>query len=74
MVGRHVLFRPELLKDALSGLETHEIVCLDDVDRIAGQRVWEEAIFHLYNRILDRGGLLLVSLADLPAEPGPVSG
>ena len=54
--------------DALSGLETHEIVCLDDVDRIAGQRVWEEAIFHLYNRILDRGGLLLVSLADLPAS------
>ena len=54
--------------DALSGLETHEIVCLDDVDRIAGQRVWEEAIFHLYNRIHDRGGLLLVSLADLPSN------
>lgn len=54
--------------DALSGLETHDIVCLDDIDRIAGQRMWEEAIFHLYNRIHDRGGLLLVSLADLPAR------
>lgn len=54
--------------DALSGLEGHDIVCLDDVDRIAGQQVWEEAIFHLYNRIQDRGGLLLVSLSDLPAS------
>lgn len=54
--------------DALSGLESHGIVCLDDVDRIAGQRVWEEAIFHLYNRIQDLGGLLLISLADVPAR------
>ncbi|MBB5322782.1 DnaA regulatory inactivator Hda [Marinobacter oulmenensis] len=53
--------------EALSGLDTHDIVCLDDLDRIAGQPQWEEAVFHLYNRILDRGGLLVVSLSDVPA-------
>lgn len=54
--------------EALSGLEAQEIICLDDLDRIAGDRVWEEAIFHLYNRIQDQGGLLMVSLSDLPAN------
>lgn len=54
--------------EALSGLETHDIVCLDDVGRIAGQGAWEEAIFHLYNRIQDRRGQLLISLSDLPAN------
>jgi DnaA family protein len=53
---------------ALSGLEAHEVICLDDLDRIAGDRVWEEAIFHLYNRIQDQGGLLMVSLSDLPGN------
>lgn len=54
--------------EALSGLEAREIICLDDLDRIAGDTVWEEAVFHLYNRIHDQGGLLMVSLSDLPAN------
>ncbi|WP_341581670.1 DnaA regulatory inactivator Hda [Marinobacter metalliresistant] len=53
---------------ALSGLEAQDIICLDDLDRIAGDRLWEEAIFHLYNRIQDQGGLLVVGLSDLPAN------
>lgn len=51
---------------ALSGLDDHQVVCLDDLDQIAGDARWEEAIFHLYNRILDRSGLLVVSMADVP--------
>lgn len=53
--------------DALAGLECHSLVCLDDLDLVAGDGRWEEAIFHLYNRVLDRGGLLVVSLSEVPA-------
>ena len=54
--------------EALAGLESQDLVCLDDIDLIAGQRGWEEAIFHLYNRIQDRGALLVVSASDLPVS------
>ena len=52
--------------EALAGLDSHQVVCLDDLERVAGDPDWEEAVFHLYNRILDRNGLLVVSMADVP--------
>ncbi len=36
----------------LVGLETLDLVCIDDLDVICGQSDWEEALFHLYNRCL----------------------
>lgn len=53
---------------ALDGLEMHSLVCLDDLDRIAGLPEWEEAVFHLYNRVGDQDGLLVFSLINLPSE------
>ncbi|MBW7469426.1 DnaA regulatory inactivator Hda [Marinobacter sp. F4218] len=53
--------------EALAGLEGADVICLDDVDRITGQGAWEEAVFHLYNRVQDRGGLLVVSLSEVPS-------
>lgn len=53
--------------EALAGLEHQALICLDDVDLVAGRKEWEEAIFHLYNRVLDNGNLLIVSLSDVPA-------
>ncbi len=35
----------------LEGLEVFDIICLDDIHLIAGHAEWEEAIFHLYNRL-----------------------
>ena len=52
----------------LEGWERYALVCLDDVDAIAGQRDWEEALFHLYNRIREQGGVLIVSSSALPAS------
>ena len=43
------------------------LVCIDDVHLIAGQRIWEEALFHLYNRMRDAGGLMLISGDASPA-------
>lgn len=52
----------------LDGLENRYLVCLDDLDVIAGRPAWEEAAFHLYNRVRDSGGKLLVSANAGPAE------
>ncbi len=52
----------------LEGWEQFDLVCLDDIDRIAGRRDWEEAVFHLYNRVRDRGGRLVLSASCAPAQ------
>lgn len=54
--------------DALAGLENQSVICLDDLDLIAGRENWEEAVFHLYNRVNDRGGQMVISLSDVPGE------
>lgn len=41
------LFDPGILQ----GLESIDLVCIDDIDAVAGHTDWEEALFHLYNRI-----------------------
>ncbi|HEY5719434.1 MAG TPA: DnaA regulatory inactivator Hda [Gammaproteobacteria bacterium] len=44
----------------LDGLESAALVCIDDVDAIAGDSGAERALFDLYNRVHDaRGGLVL---------------
>jgi DnaA family protein len=53
-----------LPKDAiasLQGLEQLDLVCVDDIHVIAGDRAWEEALFHCFNRIREANGRLLVS-------------
>lgn len=52
--------------EALSGLEHQSLICLDDLDLVAGRESWEEAVFHLYNRVIDQGGQMIVSLSELP--------
>lgn len=54
--------------DALAGLEHQAVICLDDLDLVAGREEWEEAVFHLYNRVLDNGHLLIVSLSEVPGS------
>ncbi|MDC0663917.1 DnaA regulatory inactivator Hda [Marinobacter sp. SS21] len=53
--------------DALSGLEHQALTGLDDLDLVAGRSEWEEAVFHLYNRILDQGHRMVISLSNTPA-------
>jgi DnaA family protein len=43
------------------GLESYALVCLDDVDAIVGKAAWEEALFHLYNKLFQSKSLLLIS-------------
>jgi len=56
----------------LDGLEQLSLVCLDDLQVIAGDAAWEEALFDLFNRIKDVGGKLLLgancSARELPLQ------
>ena len=54
--------------EILDGLDTQDLICIDNIDIIAGDCVWEEAIFHLYNRIKDTGHTHLVISATHPAQ------
>jgi len=55
---------PELLE----GLESREIICLDDIESVAGDTAWEEALFALWNQVFDADGILLVAAAMSPRE------
>lgn len=59
-----------LSPDALKGFENLDLICIDDLDVIAGQKAWEEAIFHLYNRVNDAGGRLIIAAHALPKSLG----
>ena len=52
---------PDAAADGLAGLEEMHLVCLDDVDLVAGKPAWERALFHFFNRIRERLGRLVVS-------------
>lgn len=52
----------------LEGLEHQDLVCLDEIDRIAGDPAWEAALFVLFNRIRDRNRDLIVAARVPPGE------
>ena len=57
----------DLSAEIFEGLEQMSLICLDDVQLIAGKAEWEEALFHFYNRMRDAGGSLLVMANAAPA-------
>ncbi len=52
--------------DLFSSLETLNLVCLDDVDALAGRHDWELALFDLFNRLKDAKTPLVVSAGHSP--------
>lgn len=46
---------------ALEGLEMLDLVCIDDLDDIAGEKAWESALFKLFNHLREQGGRLLIA-------------
>ena len=49
---------------ALDGLESMNLVCIDDLHLVAGDAGWEEALFHFINRLRQERGSLLVASHD----------
>lgn len=50
------------------GLETLDLVCLDDIESIAGQASWEQPIFHFFNRLRENQNRLIVSASKPPTQ------
>tara|TARA_B100000700_G_scaffold49413_1_gene52285 strand:- start:582 stop:1286 length:705 start_codon:yes stop_codon:yes gene_type:complete len=50
----------------LEGLDTLDVVCIDDLHLVAGDEVWEKALFNFFNRFNEPGKLLLISADLLP--------
>ncbi|MBS97150.1 MAG: DnaA regulatory inactivator Hda [Oceanospirillaceae bacterium] len=57
---------PELLDD----MDQLQLVCIDNLERIAGQRAWEEALFHLFNRMRAVGHVLILAADRSPRRLG----
>ena len=58
------MYGPQLLDN----LEQCDLVCIDEIDLVAGHPTWEEALFHLFNRLRDSGRRLLLSASAPPRE------
>ncbi len=56
----------------LDGLSSRALICIDDLETVAGDADWEFALFDLANQLFDRGGQLLVSAA-MPPRECPIS-
>ncbi len=65
-LSHHTEFTPDIFE----GLESLNLVCIDDAHLIAGKPVWEEALLHTYNRIHDAGGCLIVTANVAPKALG----
>ncbi|WP_273152323.1 DnaA regulatory inactivator Hda [Methylophaga thiooxydans] len=52
----------------LQSLEQADLLCLDDLEAIAGNKEWEVALFHCFNRLHDAKGSLLVAAEHNPAN------
>ncbi len=62
---------PELVAhppDILQGLENVGLVCMDDIQAIAGNGSWELGVFHCYNRLRDSGTRLIVASRTPPSQ------
>ena len=51
----------------LRGLEMFKLICIDDVDQVMDDKIWQEALFHLFNDCFNSGAQLVFS-APFPAN------
>lgn len=63
LTGRMLL---ELPPAALEGFEHYALVALDDIHDLIGRKRREVALFHLYNRLMEAGGTLVVTAPVAP--------
>jgi DnaA-homolog protein len=54
--------------EALIGFERARVLCIDDVDRIAGDEAWERALFELFNAAGEAASKLIFAAAVAPRQ------
>jgi DnaA family protein len=56
--------------EATLGMENLNLLCIDDVDLIKGDQIWQQAIFDLINRVLEQNNKIIFTSSLPPAECG----
>jgi DnaA family protein len=51
----------QLSVEVLDGLENIDLICLDDVQLIAGDKLWQQAVFDLFNRVIEHNKRLIIT-------------
>ena len=59
---------PALPAGVLDGMGALDLVCLDDLQAVAGQRGWEIPLFRFYEALRNTGGNLVLAADGPPAE------
>jgi DnaA-homolog protein len=54
--------------DALQGFESAPLLCIDDVDAVAGDGAWERALFRIFNEVSELHGRLVFAAALPPRQ------
>lgn len=54
--------------EILRGLESVDMVCIDELESIVGDSCWQEALFHFYNRLQEQGRYLLIAAKNVPNQ------
>lgn len=72
-LGQQALYLPlaELVEYGpalLEGVESCDLVALDDVDLIVGNQCWEQSLFNAFNRLHDAGKAMLFAANASPKE------
>ncbi|HEB55994.1 MAG TPA: DnaA regulatory inactivator Hda [Gammaproteobacteria bacterium] len=57
-----------LMPAMLDDMDQFDLVCMDDLQSVAGHKDWEIALFHFYNRIQSRAGRLVISATQAPTS------
>jgi DnaA family protein len=60
---------PALPPEALAGFERARVLCVDDVDAVAGDLAWERALFRLFNEASELRTRLIFAAAAPPRQP-----
>ena len=60
--------RSRLPPEALAGFERSPVLCIDDVDQVAGDQDWERALFRLFNEAAELRNRLMFAAAVAPRQ------
>ncbi|WP_286235512.1 DnaA regulatory inactivator Hda [Thalassotalea sediminis] len=53
--------KDQLSPEMLQGLENIDVICLDDIQFVSQDKSWQQAIFDLYNRVIEQDKRIIIS-------------
>jgi len=54
--------------EILRGLESVDMVCIDELESVVEDSIWQESLFHFYNRLQEQTCYLLIAAKNVPNQ------